>query len=499
MLIYVNQFELDGDYSNEEAFNLISKWLSKVLRNKVTIEFLKSGNEKSYSNGAKIRTYVANDLEPYMFSILFSHPDNTVIGRQWVTEIGVKSEANKTIISVLLETSDISTRVKELPKTTKPNLVAFIHNSSLLARDTIGLRVKPISNDRDELRALDYEISRPERDFPLVLISADANGKYLLNSKKLQEQLIGLAQVIQINNVNSWVLEENIGKVNCVWGGAIRIIYPTKIRKTKLFRKTELQKIADSFDNIYHEFLSFITHTNNGFNKKKHFSPAELRAKRYRDQTILLKDKLSNNSDYESLAVEAFKQLEEQDGLLSQHIQEFQQKQDDLELEKLELQEKIQELENELNRLKYSKSISTVKTNSHDIPLLMYGDESDLYPSEIKDLIIQIVNSHFENPNMAKNARAYKILEDFLEKNKSSNEALHRVEKIKQLFKSYTGVTSKFKSELRELGLEIDETGEHNAIRFIDDDRFVATIAKTPSDVRALKNMPGHIKKALFY
>ena len=81
MLVYINQFELVGKNSCDEAFYLISKWLTKNANKKISKEFLKSGKELSIKT-SHIRTYVADELEPYLYSILFSHPDKNVSGRQ---------------------------------------------------------------------------------------------------------------------------------------------------------------------------------------------------------------------------------------------------------------------------------------------------------------------------------------------------------------------------------------------------------------------------------
>ena len=70
MLVYINHFELVGKNSCDEAFYLISKWLTKNANKKISKEFLKSGKELSIKT-SHIRTYVADELEPYLYSILY--------------------------------------------------------------------------------------------------------------------------------------------------------------------------------------------------------------------------------------------------------------------------------------------------------------------------------------------------------------------------------------------------------------------------------------------
>ncbi|HHF3276386.1 TPA: hypothetical protein ACPJ2Z_004589 [Vibrio alginolyticus] len=125
MLIYVNQFRLMGTNSSQTAFRTVAGWLKSVTKRHFSVSDLKSGDEFSIDR-MKVRTYASTDLSPFMFSILFTHPDRETKGRQWITEIGIREEDDSTTVSILLETSDISTLVTEIPSTTKPRLVNFL-------------------------------------------------------------------------------------------------------------------------------------------------------------------------------------------------------------------------------------------------------------------------------------------------------------------------------------------------------------------------------------
>ena len=500
MLVYINQFELVGKNSCDEAFYLISKWLTKNANKKISKEFLKSGKELSIKT-SHIRTYVADELEPYLYSILFSHPDKNVSGRQWITEISIKSENNKTEISISLEVSDISTRVKEPPKTTKPYLVALLNKNKYLSPNTIGLKVSRLKNNHDEFRALDYEINKENREYSLVLVSKRKHSdEFLLEPNKLQEQLVGLAKVISIDKyVNLKDLENYIG-ANSVWDGAIRIIYPPRVKHTKLFRSCEITKLNELGNDIYHEFLSFITHTTNGFNKRKHFSPTDVRSKRSRDRIELLKTQVKDSKDYESLANEAFDELKKQDDIFNKKKNDFKAEIDELSLKNLELEEEIKRIKQDKynleNRIIYSKKDREIKK---EYGLLNYGDEEDLYPDEIKDLILSIIESYYKNTDLDKNDRQYKILEDIINKNLKLEYANEIIRECKRIFTNYSSITKKMKSDLSKLKLEVIEDGTHNKLKFINDDRFIVVFSKTSSDEKTSKNLLNHIKKALLH
>lgn len=270
MIIYVNQFNLIGNDSLDISFRSISGWLKKLTSRHFTIDELKSGEEFKV-NKSIIRTFNATYNEPFMYSILFSHPDNNVRGRQWVTEIGIKYETEDNILfSISLETSDISTQVKKIPSTTRPSVVKYLRNNATFCKMTVGLKYAYLNNSEEEFSKLKEFIFSSNRNYPIVLVHD--NNDDLIKFDSLQEQLIGLAQVIVVNHdINTFQLETVLGQRYSVWDGAINIIFPLLNREichNKLISKQKLIELSISGTTIHHELLSLITHNTNGFNKK---------------------------------------------------------------------------------------------------------------------------------------------------------------------------------------------------------------------------------------
>lgn len=476
-----------GKNSSEIAFQTVAGWLKSVTRQHFTSRDLKSGGEFSIDR-MKVRSYVAVEQQPLMYSILLSHPDHTVSGRQWITEIGIREEGENTIVSILLETSDISTLVTEIPSTTKPRLVNFLQNNGEFHPETVGLKVLSFSNDRESLTALSYEIERKERKHPLVLVSnIKESNKPVINPSKLQEQLFGLAQVVYSKDeINSWEMEEILTRKYSAWDGAVNIIYPSFGRgycNTKLLSKLAINEIIDSGSHALQSILSYITHTTNGFNKKNHFSPTAVRAKRQKDQRTLLKrrfEELSEGIEYQELAEQAFAQLEEQENFIEQlkkkHEQdideqlmlciEAQEERDKIKAEHLVLDMRFNELQN--NTLRKGK------------PILVYGDESEFYSGEIPDLVIEVIKNDLDSAKV--NSRKQQLLQDIVKHNEIDGTKLEYIQLLKSIFGNYSGMTPKIKSELKRLNMEVVECGSHNHIKFIGDDRYQVPFAKTPSD-----------------
>ncbi|MDH0835752.1 hypothetical protein N5D01_11300 [Acinetobacter johnsonii] len=500
MIIYVNQFKFKSTELNA-VFRSISGWLKSITKSHFNYESLKTNSEREI-NKMWIRTFSAKENYPSMYSILFTHPDREINGRQWITEIGIKEDKNEILFSILLETSDISTQVKEVPTTTRPRLINYIKKNIELDPNTTGLNIKKLANDLYHFKALQYEILEESRQYPIVLISSTSDDeKYLVDPEKLQDQLLGLAQVYVLDkSINSWELEAQLTKSYSAWDGAINIIYPSYNKDycyNKLLSRSYLQNLADQEVHVIREILSHITHITNGSKKKSHFSPTDVRAKRQKDKMLVIRDKfqnLSNNDEYKELAEEAFKELEEQSFV----IEKLQADLDEALLENFELDDRLDNIQLEKKTLEYrlDKLQETKVIRSNGIPLLIRGEEIELFDGEFEAIILKIL-SEYKN-NLAITQRQKKILEDIISANPSCEDTALYVDKIKSIFSGYDGVTPKILQELKELKLEIVDGNTHTSIKIIDDPRFEVNFAKTPSDKsRVGKNIIRDIKKNL--
>lgn len=503
MLIYVNQFEILGRDSFTVALRTIAGWLKTVTKLHFTSDMLLSGEEFSIDK-TKVRTFSANELAPAIYSILLSHPDRTVKGRQWITEIGVKYEGDTTTVSVLLETSDISTLVKDIPSTTRPKLVSFLlKNANLNPTTTVGLRVQKIKNKFDDFKALSFEVERAERNYPLVFVSnCKKDDQPLVDPIRLQEQLVGLAQVVcSEEKIDSWELEGVLTRQYSAWDGAINIIYPSFGRDycySRLLRRDTLTDVIQSDENLIQHVLSYITHTTNGYNKKRHFSPTDVRAKRQKDSRIQLKKRfveLGNDSEYQALAEEAFSQLEEQENVIEQLKEKYDYELNEQMLATIEAQDKLDKSKSDYHVLKLRFDDLQDKSSKQGNPILIFGNEKEKFKGEITDLVLDALNDYVKSQQA--NSRKQQLLNDVLENNPMDGTRDRIIDELKQVFNNYNGMTSSMKSSLKAMGLEVIEDGNHNHLRFIDDNRYKVAFAKTPSDRRVGANIIRDIKAAL--
>lgn len=316
MLVYVNSFNCVGEDGFFSVVRSVCGWLNRVSKIRISPDELLSRRDWNLER-AYVRTYTADRMDPKIYSIMYTHPDKDVSGRQWITEIGIRREGANTFVSILLEISDVSTLVDAKPIATRPSLVSYLKRNCVFDFDVVGQRVDYIKSQYGDFQYLMHEISRDDRTYPLVFISEGVNG-FPVIPEKLQEQLIGLAQVVATSGkMDSWEMERLLGRNYSSWGGAINIIYPMNQSGyigTKLFLPKQIDEIKVSNIPVNNHILSVITHSFNGYNKKLHLSPANVRAKRQRDDNIAFRQRmneLKGGVQFEALLDEALLEFEE--------------------------------------------------------------------------------------------------------------------------------------------------------------------------------------------
>ena len=400
MLVYVNQLKFVGDNALNDVFRTIAGWLKEQTKHHFKKEELLSGQEFRFG-GQWVRTYRADDREPYLYGILFSNPDISVSGRQWITEIGIRADSDSVICSVLLETSDISTRVRDIPVTTKPKLIKYLIKNCQPAPETVGTSIQKVEPDEDSLKSFLASVERPERNHPIVLVSHRFDGTTVISPRTLQGHLVGLAQVVVVDeHMDSWFMERVVGRRYSAWGGAINIIYPSGGRdfcRNKLYVFDELEGLLSESVNINLDILSRITHYSNGRKKRQHFSPYDVRAKRAADFRHSLKERYESAAESEEqyeLLEQAFEQIEEYENILKLKEEDFQKQLEAANQEILDLLENNEEKESEIWRLKAKISaLESAGTESHASRLPVSVLESLRSPTPEKCL--QVLESTF--------------------------------------------------------------------------------------------------------
>lgn len=165
-----------------------------------------------------------------------------------------------------------------------------------------------------------------------------------------------------------------------------------------------------------------------------------------------------------------------------------------------EYEKRIDELSKANEALRYENQGLRNKLMENDSePVLFVGDEPEFYPGEIKGLLLSILKKELDSEAYSDTRKGH-ILQDIYDSNHTPGEPVRRrQEKLKQMLKTYDGMTKVLKQSLQDMGFTITDDGKHYKLVYYGDERYVFTLACTPSETkRGGKNAAADIiKKAL--
>ena len=159
-------------------------------------------------------------------------------------------------------------------------------------------------------------------------------------------------------------------------------------------------------------------------------------------------------------------------------------------------EQRIAELSKEVDRLQaenegYRAKLSVIG----EAPVIRFGNEKDLYPEEIKEIILSILEDEYKN--IKDGTRRHDLIIDLLENNDYKRTVDGRKKELARVLNNYKGMNGTVRSGLHDLGFEIRE-GNHYVLTYYSDDRYYTCLAKTPSDGRGTKNEISSIINDMF-
>lgn len=277
MLVYVNSFLFEPEPGPDQIIQLVAKWVGlRAAKSYVDAELLaQSMRELKLKDGSALssRATLADDKQriyPFWFCAQLSHRDDRISGRRWITEVGLRQESVEKPVecSVLLKTDEVSARVTAPIQVTRPRLVQQLVESCKPIGETPRLKVKELT--LESASAFLREVERDQRDFPLVVLSAGRNDSYPVDPERLRSIVAGLAEVVSVRKqVDTFALEEIVGRRYMAFGGAINIVFPGRhsergrFFETVLFRADDIDQLQDDGKSTESEVLAAITHRTN--------------------------------------------------------------------------------------------------------------------------------------------------------------------------------------------------------------------------------------------
>ena len=286
MLVYANHLSFQGAGAEEAIFKAIGGWLKEQLGFGLHPDQLRREGEFSGHRGdtrSWLRVHATNEEEPELYAWVLKNPDEKVRGRQWITELGLKSYAGTLELSCIVRTEENSTLVAAPVMASRPRVIGYVLNNVQQVKDAefagsvSGVAVKTVGQDGDSYSGLLAEIERQDRDSPIVLVSPTRDGEYLFDVVDLQQKLVGLAQVVQVSSdFNSYEMAEAIGQPRSAWSGAANILYTpmqTGFVRNRLFLSDEILSWGDTQHERISQMLAWVTNSTNVLHLRKRVRP----------------------------------------------------------------------------------------------------------------------------------------------------------------------------------------------------------------------------------
>ena len=297
MLVYANFLSLEEVTSSNEVFRSIGGWLKEQLGFGLHPDTLKRrGQHKGQGEYAKswLRIYATPDGTPEYYAWVLKIPDNSVRGRQWITELGLRISGDLLDLSCVVKTDEISTLVVQQPMASQPRVIRYIlknvseSNCGTFAPSVPGRKLKIVGHFEDSYRGLLAEIEHESRNCPLILVSPRSDGEYLVDPGELQERVFGLAQVVRVSeDFHSVEMENALGQRWSAWDGAINLIRPQNasgVISNSLFLSDAIESWGKSPHEQLSRLLAMVTANTNIPRLRKRISPegvAQIAMRRY--------------------------------------------------------------------------------------------------------------------------------------------------------------------------------------------------------------------------
>lgn len=168
---------------------------------------------------------------------------------------------------------------------------------------------------------------------------------------------------------------------------------------------------------------------------------------------------------------------------------------DELDAELEQAKKQIQELSNTVQALKQENQGLRAKFSQSNNPVLYFGEEQELYPDEIKEMIIDALKDKLSNTSS--HTRYADVLTDIIQHNATHGVRKKRQEQIRALLKDYSTMSAKLRKQLEKFGFTITSDGKHYKLTYFSDSRYMTMLSKTGSDVREGRNAFAEIKKTM--
>lgn len=390
------------------------------------------------------------------------HTDTDRKGVEWRLSVVFRYASRE--LFVQLSNSETTESGRFLRKFRKPDLIDELVDLGVTRKDgCIDIRYSSHDVYLDNIDQIKKVIEGSAGNIlPVIFLSTTPYGYYSVDPERLASIYAGLAHIFaQRNEEVTYVLKDEY-QINIPYGGSIAIYFPTRSLQPNItpFGRYDEKQILNRISKglaFYFKSQSYGRMTTYDEVASVVLSGRNKNLISQNEQIIEESRKIAdeNRSIVETFDIDLKKTDEENDRLRKRNA--------DLEKENQILRQRLEQAEN--------------------VPLLFYGSEEDLYPGEIKELLIDILAGLSLKPG----SRRADIISDLLKSNKIESTLKQRHDEVKDIFVHHKGLDRDQINRLEKLGFTVTSDGKHNKLVYYKNS-YATVFSKTASDFRSGKN-----------
>ncbi len=524
MLIFATSLNIKETMTKDDFIRLIIEWNQNSPHAENVIPGIEWSGERSVRYG---NDKLWLDIKEYRNQNIIAARFEKVgeDGVVWNTDYVMNFDKMK--ISIQLDRSFAEDALMTSKEFSAPYFIYCLIKGGYVEDDgNLEVSTEPVYLTGDNYYILD-EIMEGKVKYclPVVYVSKTANGEEPIDVKSLAYRLKGAAHVLVEKDLNN---EEKFSK-KYEKNGNVGVYYPGAVSGHIIFT---YHKIPDAANILFSKVLNNVIqsaiiqkidrlYTWQGVNnallmdrldsQRQERMKAELereqaeteRLKAQREKEQAEKDREQARSEKEQAekdrkqAESEREQAQTEKELAEKARQKAETEKDnvyeELDEEIAEYRDKIAELSNEIDRLQSENYGLRRKLQSvEQSPLLFYGNESDFYPNEIKEIILTALEDICKNDS--KRQRRNDIINDVIAANHYERLMEQRKNQIKDILKGTKDLgEGGAKQALKKMGFDVTDDHKHYHLTFQGDNRYKESIAKTGSDHRGGRNTAADI------
>lgn len=396
------------------------------------------------------------------------------------------------------------------PAFSTPYYIKFLIEKGLLAMDgllEVGMAPVYITKDNSFLLS-SLVLGISQYALPVVYVSKTRDNQDPIDVSRLAWRLKGIAHVLVQADVQTNALFQTVCCQKNEYNGTIGIYFPNPAYAhhghRRLFVREKTQQEQDHlFERCVKSVLRYVNSQQadtlstwpgvvsaillEKLNAQKADMQALQAARNAAENKAAQLALHLNGQDQEMYARMAMEARKESEELLESF---------DAEQKAMRQQLRMQSRQLESLRFENEKLRQLQEKTGSQVPLLEFNGEMELYPGEIKDLVLNVLQS--AGKSLPPDSRRMDVIRDIVQGNNYTGLCEQRARSLKEIFQGYRTMTGSMKKKLEDLGFEITRTGKHYHLVYYNDSRYTFTLARSASDQRAGKNNAAIIAGKVF-